>query len=156
MPQATMHKSCAERIYLMQRLCHHLCELVDDNQSSECDGHFHVDADMVECAEQRALRDYKKHVLDSVLRGTNGATRTYLSVAHEVRRPDGTIFVDDISARYQRTAREMAGVRDDALGTQVITRTGYGCLRFALPHCRFLFEELERDDEAPPSNQWDS
>jgi hypothetical protein len=141
--------------YLMQLVGYHLCELFGNEAMVLPGMRADVEEDMLEHAKLLALRDYKENVLDNVLSGTRQATRAYIRTAYEVRQSDGEIRIRDINARFGKSGKEMAGTRTYALDTQVLRRAGSLTLRFALPHYRYLFEEMRPlVDEMPAPREW--
>lgn len=134
--------------YLMQLVGYHLCELVGNETLVLPGMQITVEDGMLEQAKLLALRDYKENVLDNVLSGTRQTTREYIRTAYEVRLPTGEIKVRDINSHFGKSGKEMASRKTYALDTQVLKQAGSLTLRFALPHYRYLFEELEATEKA--------
>lgn len=128
--------------YLMQLVGYHLCELMNSNTARITQESLQVDDASIERAKRLALSEYRANVLSNVLSGVRESTRNYIRTAYDVRQQDGEIRVCDVNERLGKTSKEIASTRDYALSTQVLRGMGYGSIRFALPHYRYIFEEL--------------
>ena len=141
--------------YLLQLLGDHLYRIVDE-EFSPLSGEVVAAPDWaIELAESRSLVEYKENVLDDVLKGTHPKTREYIRVAYSLRDQTGLIETARVNERFGKTAQELSTRRASALSTQVIRDAGRGALRFALPHCQYLFEAYDYSESEVGDDDWE-
>jgi hypothetical protein len=141
--------------YLLQLLGDHLYRLVEEEFSPLAGEVVPVPDWVVDRAEQRSLVEYKENVLDDVLRGVHPKTREYIELAYSLRDHTGLIQTATLNERLGKSARELSTRRASALNTQVIRDAGRGNLRFALPHCEYLFEPYEYSESEVGDDDWE-
>ena len=142
--------------YLVQLVGHGLYQLVERHLAPISGTVVPVPEEIIAEAQNRALSLYKQNVLDDVLGTTRRKTREYIYQAFVERREDGLIRVRDVNSHFpQKTPAQLNSIRDYALNTQVLQFERYGYLSFALPHCRYIFQNLEYEERPEPrSRRW--
>ena len=140
----------------MQLVGHGLYQLVERHLAPISGTVVPVPEEIIAEAQNRALSLYKQNVLDDVLGTTRRETREYIYQAFVERREDGLIRVRDVNSHFpQKTPAQLNSIRDYALNTQVLQFERYGYLSFALPHCRYIFQNLEYEERPEPrSRRW--
>jgi len=127
--------------HLMQLTLSHLHDLVCTKMSDRSHGSRTIEETISE-AKRRALGRYRADVLQDVLRGVNTATTAYIRRAYDLRQESGEILVSNLEGCLGKTPEELSATRTRALSTQVLRPAGQGKLRFAIPHYRYLYDEL--------------
>lgn len=113
-----------------------------------------VDDELINDAEMRALATYKVNVLDDLFSGTHADTRRYIEAAYTLRDEDGSVKTSKINEYFGKTAKQMSPLRQYALNTQVIRKSEWGSMRFALPHYEYIFEDFEYQADDSLMDDW--
>ena len=137
--------------YLMQLVGYHLVRLVRELYPV---GVPVARVDHVKDAEVAAYEAYRRDVLSPSLRGIGPEMHAYLTAMALLLDDDGNASTGAVAQQCGKTLSQLSVCRDALIKRRLISASGRGLVRYALPHLSRYFLASAQEDVDDPEDQW--
>lgn len=137
--------------YLMQLVGYNLVQLARELYPV---GVPTVRADHVMDVETTSYMTYRKDVLLPSLRGTGPEMKAYLAAIALLMDDEGNASTGQIAKHLDKSLTQLSTCRDSLVRRRLISASGRGKIRFALPHLSRYFTEASDEEDTTLTDEW--